>query len=720
MVRERRVLTVIVASMMVVVTLCGCITEEEEPSGPGPSILASVPAPVGDIAYLTGLVGSPRLAADLLVIATLFNATFPDEAALIAKRAGGNGSVERGVSIHIWGDPHVYENVFAEVFYHTARGGDAIAAALNAKTLSASSLASGPGLSSALIAYGPTFNNRNAAWAMATEMALEGVTTGSANWRLTNNIYTSPIVLDMDGDKVLAASGGEWLPHPLSWAGAIRPFDIDGDGFQELCEWVGPRDGLLTTWSPDTDVVMTGANLFGDGDGWPDGFAKLATLDSDGNGQLKGDELSGLHVWQDANGDAVPDTAEVMSVKDLGITGISVSHEHYRGTFVMDGKERLTWDWYPNALEALGAPATGTPPPLPTVTIGPLDRTAREASSGMSSGERFSMDIAQFAANGLDGATLVTVMDSGTVLLLQRVTDAAKLAQGLAWDLVLVSKPAGAVTTLNISRIPLPVRDVLSVVPTDNMQAAVVVADSGATLLEANFVNRTAFKLVEAPINTGKACFRFGGAGTVLDGRFYSWGVFVDEGGRAIEECVASFPLEGGCLTAHQDLRSLFRAYSISPTIGTAPSDTSAMFAVPTKDGTELWALSGGKLARVANGSDFKGLWGCRKGTLYLLTRVVGAEEGVEAVIHRPAADDVVLGSGDYSYPMLGADGGAAAVASYNWTAMTMDLLIAHAGNKWALATELDDTAIGPVRLSDSGTYYAHLSSQGLQVGTID
>ncbi len=715
MVRERRVLTVIVATMMVVVPLCGCITEEE-PAKPGPSILDNIPEPVGDIAYLTDLVGSPRLAAELLVIATLFNATYPDEAALIAKRTGGNGTVEREVSIHIWGDPHMRENMFAEVFYHTARGGDPIAAALNAKTLSGTTLASSPGLDSALIAYGPTFNNRNAAWAMMTGMSVEGVTTGSSDWRLSNNIYTSPIVLDMDGDKALAASGGEWLPHPLSWALAIRPFDLDGDGFKELCEWVGPKDGLLTTWSPDTDVLMTGAHLFGDGDGWPDGFAKLARLDADGDGQLKGDELSGLHVWQDDNGDAVPDMGEVTSVKDLGITGISVTHQHYRGTFVMDGKERLLWDWYPNALEALGAPATGTPSPVPTVTIGPLDRTAREASSGMASGERFSMDNARLLAQGLGGSTLVTVLDTGTALLLQRVTDATKIAQGLAWDLILVSK--GVAAAFNISRIPLPVRDVLSVVPTDNMQAAVVVADSGATLLEANFVNHTAFKLVEAPINAGKACFRFGAPGTMLDGRFYSWGAFVDEAGRVIEECVASFPLEGGCLTAHHDLRALFKAYSISPTIGTAPSDTNAMFAVPTRDGTELWALAGGKLTRVANGTGFKGLWGCHKGTLYLLDR--GGGRGTEVIIHRPGMDDTILGAGDYSYPMLGADGGAAAVVSYNWTALTMDLLIAHAGTKWALAMELDDIAIGPVRLSDSGAFYAHLSSQGLQVGPVD
>ena len=718
MFRERRVPTAVVAAMMALVAFCGCITDEE-PGKPGPSILDSIPEPTGDIAYLTDLVGSPRLAADLLVIATLFNATYPDEAALIAKRAGGNGSVERGVSIHIWGDPHVSENVFAEVFYHTARGGDPIATALNAKTLSSTSLASSVGLDSALIAYGPTFNNRNAAWAMMTNMALEGVTTGASNWRLTNNIFTSPIVLDMDGDKALAASGGEWLPHPLSWAGAIRPFDLDGDGFKELCEWVGPKDGLLTTWSPDTDVLMTGAHLFGDGDGWPDGFAKLARLDADGNGQLKGDELSGLHVWQDANGDAVPDAGEVTSIKDLGITGISVTHEHYRGTFVLDGKERLTWDWYPNTLEALGAPAAGTPGPIPTVTIGPLDPTAREASSGMASGDRtFTIGPTQMIEEGLGGSTLVTVLDTGTALLLQRVTDATKIAQGLAWDLILVSK--GVAAAFNISRIPLPVRNVLSVVPTDNMRAAVVVADSGAMLLEANFVNRTAFKLVEAPINAGKACFRFGASGTILDGRFYSWGAFVDEAGRAIEECVASFPLEGGCLTAHHDLRGLFTAYSISPTIGTAPSDTNAMFAVPTRDGTELWALSGGKLAKVATGNDFKGLWGCRKGTLYLLTRMVGGGEGVEAVIHRPAADDVVLGTGNFSYPVLGADGGAAAVVCYDWTAMTMDMYLAHAGTKWTLAMELDNTAIGPVRLSDTGAYYAHISSQGLQVKTID
>ncbi len=717
---HRRLSACIVAAIVMTALVSGCISDGDDEGEPsGPSILDGLEPARGDVATVLETVDDPRVAADLVVIAELFNLTFPDQAAMMAERSGGNGSTTSNVAIHIWGDPHVRENLFTEVLFHTANEGDAIAAALNGRTLPSSSLATQADLARAMLAYGPSFNNRNAAWAMLTAIDLGGGTVGGEGaWSTCNYVYTSPLVLDMDGDGRLAASGGEWLPHPLGWSEVIRPFDLDGDGYEELTEWVGPGDGLLTTWTPASDAPLTANHLFGDAEGHANGYAKLAGQDIDGDGHIKAGELDGLSVWQDADGDAKPGTGEVRTAKELRITDIRLEHRQLRSAFVMDGKERLVWDWYPNALEAMRAPADagGASPVIPFVAIGGLSRTAREASSGMASGESSRMTPEQLKTAGLGGMELVTVLDTGTAVLIGKGLNVsgAAIPGGSVLTMAMVHTDASG--ALVVRKIPLDVRDVQAVVPTPNMMALIVVTDGGGRLLEVELANSTVHTLFETPNDAGKASFRFGGALSVHEGRVYGWGAFHDPEGRVLSECVASFPWEGGHLTLHHDLRALFKAAGIAPTVGTVYSNESLMFASYEKD-VGLWTPTDGRMQRVDGGTSFRGMWASSRGTLCLLKRPQG--DRVEAVLYQPGGEPRSLGTGDFHYPVLSAHGKAAAVATYDIANMTMDILVGHPATKWVLVSLLEDVPIGPLRLSDEGRWYAHISSSGLVVDKV-
>jgi len=154
----------------------------------------------------------------------------------------------------------------------------------------------------------------------------------------------TPIVLDMNGDQKLEASGGEWAVHSLPKNAKLVPFDINGDGFDELVEWVGANDGLLLNY---TGQAVNGNNLFGDAGGFADGYEKLSLLDENGDKQLTGKELATLSVWQDRNGNAKVDKGEVTSVAELGITSISIAPTNFVAPFVQNGKTQIMWDWHP-------------------------------------------------------------------------------------------------------------------------------------------------------------------------------------------------------------------------------------------------------------------------------------------------------------------------------------------------------------------------------------
>ena len=83
-----------------------------------------------------------------------------------------------------------------------------------------------------------------------------------------------------------------------------------------------------------------------------DGYAALALLDDDLDGELRDLELEGLAVWTDKNGDGASTPDEVVPVQTLGIASIATSARvaggvlaNRRGVRFADGREVPTFDW---------------------------------------------------------------------------------------------------------------------------------------------------------------------------------------------------------------------------------------------------------------------------------------------------------------------------------------------------------------------------------------
>jgi hypothetical protein len=156
---------------------------------------------------------------------------------------------------------------------------------------------------------------------------------------------------------IFPVEGGASLASLLRTERTVR-FDLDGDGEPGLWPWVGPDAGILV-WDPAaTGVVRSGIDLFGSVTWWTfwrDGYEPLAALDDDGDGRLVGDELAGIAVWRDLDGDAVSDPGEVVPVRKAGIAAIAVRPTgreagvaaHRAGIEMADGSTRPTYDWTP-------------------------------------------------------------------------------------------------------------------------------------------------------------------------------------------------------------------------------------------------------------------------------------------------------------------------------------------------------------------------------------
>ena len=175
-------------------------------------------------------------------------------------------------------------------------------------------------------------------------------TTDTTAYTVNGQKTISPIVLNLDGSGKLEASGGNWTPHPQKFYMAHRVlFDFYGNGFPVAMEWVGPHDGLLCR--PKTDGSVDGTCLFGTGTGFANGYENMAAIDENLDGRLSGKELKGLSVWQDRNGNARVNEGELKSLKELGITELSVNHKNFKSTFTMKGKTCTMFDWWPNTFE---------------------------------------------------------------------------------------------------------------------------------------------------------------------------------------------------------------------------------------------------------------------------------------------------------------------------------------------------------------------------------
>jgi hypothetical protein len=162
---------------------------------------------------------------------------------------------------------------------------------------------------------------------------------GPGGW---NTCRYSPIAFDMDRDGVVNRIEGDFS------------LDITGDGdLEDLNEWFGPKEGILINTKNKEqkilDGIVSGQHMFGDmGGAFSDGFEKLALLDDNKDGILKGQELKGLSIWVDANSNTKIDDGELSSLGSHGIVSLKVTHENYRSTATLkDGSTMLIEDlWF--------------------------------------------------------------------------------------------------------------------------------------------------------------------------------------------------------------------------------------------------------------------------------------------------------------------------------------------------------------------------------------
>jgi hypothetical protein len=132
-------------------------------------------------------------------------------------------------------------------------------------------------------------------------------------------------------------------------------FDLDGSGRRLRWSWITPRAAWLV-WDParrgriDSAIWLFGGRsflLF-----CQDGFEALSLLDDDHDGQVRGDELLGLSLWHDVDGDGVSDEGEVRPLEAFGITALSCRATRHptgilyapAGVLLADGSSRPCFD----------------------------------------------------------------------------------------------------------------------------------------------------------------------------------------------------------------------------------------------------------------------------------------------------------------------------------------------------------------------------------------
>jgi hypothetical protein len=159
---------------------------------------------------------------------------------------------------------------------------------------------------------------------------------------------SSPILLDLNFNGIADVTTPDHTGDRGAFVakGAVR-FDVTGRGRSNRFEWLKSNaDGLLALDRNGNGLVDDSTELFGDSDGFADGYARLSLLDRNGDGALTGNELAGLAAWVD-NGNGLCEPGELRQLSSIGVTRLGVKHQAYVSSFEMNGRVGKTWDWFP-------------------------------------------------------------------------------------------------------------------------------------------------------------------------------------------------------------------------------------------------------------------------------------------------------------------------------------------------------------------------------------
>ncbi len=188
----------------------------------------------------------------------------------------------------------------------------------------------------------------------------------------TSEEQRSFVVIDIGGMNSIDTLGGEdWRIKKTSakWLDSrnARLFSIDG-GDAVLCDWLGPKSGLLVKRGEATGEV-SGIELVG-GSGDKNAFEDLRSFDLDGDGLIDGDELAQLWLWSDTNSNAKVDDGELVSANDVFLNIKTTPTEGEKGSLaspvdgatLKDGRTVGVWEWWTRRAEGgWSGPRMATP-----------------------------------------------------------------------------------------------------------------------------------------------------------------------------------------------------------------------------------------------------------------------------------------------------------------------------------------------------------------------